>query len=116
MEAMIRKQLPTLVTPTLQAAPKDMDRDILVRQLIEMISPPMRVAQERPPTNDVETPLFNRYPMGTVTEGDSTEGCFSCGEGTPDPSDGKRQLVRGEGLVARTSNAYRICQTPTPND
>ena len=26
---------------------------------------------------------------------------------SPEPSDGKRQLVRGEGLVARTSNAYR---------
>ena len=82
VEAMIRKLLPTLATPTLQAAPKDTDRDILVRQLIKMISPPMLVAQERPPTNDVETPLFNRSPMGTVTEGDSTEGCFSCGEGT----------------------------------
>ena len=82
VEAMIRKLLPTPATPTLQAAPKDTDRDILVRQLMEMISPPMLVAQERPPTNDVETPLFNRSPKGTVTEGDSVEGCFSCGEGT----------------------------------
>ena len=45
VEAMIRKLLPTPATPTLQAAPKDMDRDILVRQLMEMISPPMLVAQ-----------------------------------------------------------------------
>ena len=82
VEAMIRKLWPTLATPTLQAAPKDTDRDILVQQLIEMIFPPMLVAQERPPTNDVETPLFNRSPMGTVMEGDSAEGCFSCGEGT----------------------------------
>ena len=79
VEAMIRKLLPMPATPTLQAAPKDTDRDILVRQLMEMISPPMLVAQERPPTNDVETPLFSRSPKGTVTEWDSAEGCFSCG-------------------------------------
>ena len=39
-----------------------------------------------PPTNDLETPSFNRFPVGTVTEediaqpellSDSTEGCFS---------------------------------------
>ena len=40
VEAMIRKLLPTPATPTLQAAPKDTDTDILVRQLMEMISPP----------------------------------------------------------------------------
>ena len=59
-----------------------MDRDILVWQMMEMIYPPMLVAQERPPTNDVETLLFNRSPKGAVTEGDSAEGCFSCAEGT----------------------------------
>ena len=78
VEAMIRKLLPTLATPTLQAALKDTDRDILVRQLMEMISPPTLVAQERRPTNDVETLI----PKRTVMEGDSAEGCFSCGEGT----------------------------------
>ena len=77
MEAMIREQLPTPATPILQAAPKDTDRDILVQQLMEMISPPTLAAQERRPTNDVKTPLFNRSPNGTVTEGDSAEGCFS---------------------------------------
>ena len=84
VEEMIRKKrlLPTPATPALQAAPKDTDRDILVRQLIEMNCPPMLVAQERPPTNDLETPLFNRFPVGTVTEEDSTERCFSCGEWT----------------------------------
>ena len=76
-EAMIGKLLPTPATPTLQAAPKDTDRDILVRQLMEMISPPTLVAHERRPMNDVETPLFNRSPKRTVTEG-----CFSCREGT----------------------------------
>ena len=53
--------------------------------------PPMLVAQEQPPTNDLETPSLNRFPVGTVTEediaqpellSDSTEGCFSCGEWT----------------------------------
>ena len=82
VEAMIRKLLPTPATPTLQAALKDTDMEILVRQLMEMISPPMLVAQERPPTSDVKTPLFNRSPKGAVTEGDSAEGYFSCGEGT----------------------------------
>ena len=82
VEAMIRKLLPTPATPTLQVAPKDTDSDILVRQLMEMISPPMLVAQERPPTKDVEAPLFNRSPNGAVTDRDSAEGCFSCAEGT----------------------------------
>ena len=64
-EAIIRKLLPTPATPTLQAAPKDTDRDILVRQLMEMISPPTLVAQERRPTNDVET---RRYSVGPQRE------------------------------------------------
>ena len=76
--------MPTPATPTLQAAAKDTDRDILIRQLMEMISPPTLAAQERRPTKDVETPLFNRPPKGTVTEGYSAEGCFSCGERTHD--------------------------------
>ena len=50
VEAMIRKLLPTPATLTVQAGPNDTDRDILVRQLMEMISPPMLVTQERPPT------------------------------------------------------------------
>ena len=58
------------------------DRDILVQQLRETICSPMPVAQERPPTNDLETPSFNRFPVRTVTEEISTEGCFSCGEWT----------------------------------
>ena len=88
---MIGRLLPTPAPPPLQAAPKYSDRDILVRQLMEMICPPMLVAQERPPTNDLETPSFNRFTVGTVTEEDisqpelltdCTEGCFSCGEWT----------------------------------
>ena len=82
VEEMIRRLLPRPATPALQAAPKNTDRDILVLQMIEMICPQMLVARERPPTNDLETPLFNRFPVGTVTEEDSTEGCFSCGEWT----------------------------------
>ena len=84
MEERIRERLPTPATPTLQASPKDTDRDILVRQLMEMISPPTLAPQERRPPKDVETPLFNRAPKGTVTEGYSVEGCFSCGERTHD--------------------------------
>ena len=78
----IRRLLPTPAPPPLQAAPKYTDRDILVQQLRETICPPMLVAQERPPTNDLETPSFNRFPVRTVTEEVSTEGCFSCGEWT----------------------------------
>ena len=90
-EDMIGRVLPTPVPPPLQGAPKYSDRVILVRQLMEMICPPMLVAQERPPTNDLETPSFNWFPVGTVMEediaqpellADSTEGCFSCGEWT----------------------------------
>ena len=56
-----------------------------------MICPPTLVTHKRPPTNDLETPSFNRFPVRTVTEEDiaqpelvtdSTEGCFSCGEWT----------------------------------
>ena len=91
VKEMIRRLLPTPATLPLQAAPKYADRDILVRQLMETICPPMLVAQERPPTNDLETPSFNRFSVGIVTEedsaqpellSDSTEGCFSCGEWT----------------------------------
>ena len=82
VEEMIRRLLPTPAPPPLQAAPKYTDRDILVRQLMETNCPPMLVAQERPPTNDLETPSFNRFPVGTVSEEDSTDGCFSCGEWT----------------------------------
>ena len=78
----IRRLLPTLTPPPLQAAPKYTDRDILVQQLRETICPPMLVAQERPPTNDLETPSFNRFPVRTVTEEVSTEGCLYCGEWT----------------------------------
>ena len=78
----IRRLLPTPAPPPLQAAPKYTDKDILVQQLRETICPPMLVAQERPPMNDLETPSFNRFPVKTVTEEDSTEGCFSCGEWT----------------------------------
>ena len=81
VEAMIRKLLPTPATPTLQVAPKDTDRDILVRQLMEMISPPTLVAQERHPTNDVETPLFSGSPKGTVTEGTPRRGVFHAERG-----------------------------------
>ena len=60
-------------------------------KLMETICPPMLVAQERPPTNDLETPSLNWFPVETVTEeditqpellSDSTEGCFSCVEWT----------------------------------
>ena len=60
-------------------------------KLMEKICPPMLVAQERPPTNDLETPSLNWFPVETVTEeditqpellSDSTEGCFACGEWT----------------------------------
>ena len=78
----IRRLLPTPAPPPLQAAPKYTDRDILIQQLRETICPPMLVAQERPPTNDLETPSFNRFPVRTVTEEVSREGCFSCGEWT----------------------------------
>ena len=84
VEERIRERLPTPATPTLQASPKDTDRDILVRQLMEMISPTTLAAQERRPMKDVEMPLFHRPPKGTVKEGYSTEGCFSCGERTHD--------------------------------
>ena len=137
VEAMIRKLLPTPATPSLQAAPKDTDRDNLVRQLMEMISPPTLVAQERRPTNDVETPLFSRSPKGTVTEGDSAEGCFSCGEGTHNtekcqaldesfpflPGWRNSLWVRGHHQVPRairwetTTGPHQQClHTPTPND
>ena len=89
VEDMIRRLLPTPAPPPLQAAPKHSDRDILIQQLMEASCPPMLVAQERPPTNDLETPSLNWFPVETVTEeditqpgllSDSTEGCFSCGE------------------------------------
>ena len=70
VEEMIRRLLPTPAPPPLQAAPKYADRDILVRQLMEKIFPQMLVAQERPPTNDLETPSFNQFPVGTITEED----------------------------------------------
>ena len=54
VEETIRRLLPTPAPPPLQAAPKYTDRDILVRQLMETICPPMLVAQERPPMNDLE--------------------------------------------------------------
>ena len=63
----IRRLLPTLAPSPLQAAPKYTDRDILIQQLMETICPPVLVAQERPPTNDLETPSFNRFPVQTVT-------------------------------------------------
>ena len=63
MEDTIRRLLPTPAPPPLQAAPKYTDRDILILY-------------------DLETPSFNRFPVGTVMEEDSTEGCFSCGEWT----------------------------------
>ena len=86
VEDMFRRLLPMSAPPPLQAAPKYSDRDILVRQMMETICPLVLVAQERPPTNDLETPSFNRFPVGTVREediaqpellSDSTEGCFS---------------------------------------
>ena len=77
---MIRRLLPTPAPPPLQAAPKYTDRDILVRQLMETICPPMLVAQERPPTNDLETPSFNWFPVGTVTE---EEQCQALDESFP---------------------------------
>ena len=78
----IRRLLPTPAPPPLQAAPKYTDRDILVQQLRETICPTMLVAQKRQPTNDWGTMAFNRFPVRTVMEEVSTEGCFSCGEWT----------------------------------
>ena len=71
----IRRLLPTLAPPPLQVAPKYTDRDILVQQLREAICPTMLVAQKQQPT-------ISRFPVRTVTEEVSTEGCFSCGEWT----------------------------------
>ena len=91
VEDMIRRLLPMPAPPPLQAAPKHSDRDILIQQLMETNCSPMLVAQERPPTNDLETPSLNWFPVETVTEeditqpellSDSTEGCFSCREWT----------------------------------
>ena len=82
VDHMIRRLLPTPATPPLQAAPKYTDRDILVQQLRETICPTMLVAQKGQPTNDWETPSFNQFPVRTVTEEVSTEGCFSCGKWT----------------------------------
>ena len=69
MEEGIRERLPTPATPTLQASPKDTDRDILVRQLMEMISPPTLAAQELRPTKDVETPFSKGNSQGGVRRG-----------------------------------------------
>ena len=130
VEEMIRKLLPTPAPPPLQAAPKYADRDILVRQLMETICPPMLVAQERPPTNDLETPSFNRFPVGTVTEediaqlellSDSTEGCFMrntfiLGPGPPS-SPGAIRRETTTGLGRGVGHPDQQClQTPTPND
>ena len=71
----IRRLLPTPAPPPLQAAPKYTDRDILVQQLREAICPTLLVAQKQQPT-------ISRFPVRTVTEEVSTEGCFSCGEWT----------------------------------
>ena len=64
---MIRRLLPTPAPPPLQAALTHSDRDLLI-QLMETICPPKLVAQERSSTNDLETPLLNWFPVGTVTE------------------------------------------------
>ena len=91
VKEMIRSLLPTTAAPPLQVDPKYADKDTLIWKLMETICPPRLVAQERPPTNDLETPSLNRFPLGTVMEedsaqpellSDSTEGCFSCGEWT----------------------------------
>ena len=73
VKEMIRSILPTPATPPLQVAPKFADKDILVRNLMETICPPRLVAQEQPPTNDLEKPSLNRFPVGTVTEEDSAQ-------------------------------------------
>ena len=77
VEDTIRRLLPTPAPPPLQAAPKYTDRDILVQQLMETIC--HRNYLQR---TTWKTPSFYRFPVGTVTEEDSTEGCFSCGEWT----------------------------------
>ena len=81
VEDIIKKLLPMLAPPPLQAVPIHSDRDLLIQQLMEAIRPPT-------PTTDLETLLLNWLPVGTVTEedvaspdpsSDSVEGCFSCG-------------------------------------
>ena len=88
---MIKKLLPTMAPPPLQAVPIRSDRALLIQQLMEVICPPTPVAQERSPASDLETLLLNWLPVGTVTEEDvvspepstdSVEGCFSCGGST----------------------------------
>ena len=89
VEDIIKKLLPTLALPPLQAVPIRLDRDLLIQQLMEAICPPTPVTQERSPASDLETLLLNWPPVGTVTEedvvstdpsSDSVEGRFSCGE------------------------------------
>ena len=88
VEYIIKKLLPTLAPPPLQAVPICLDRDLVIQQLMEAICPPTPVAQEQSPASDLETLLLNWLPVGTVTEedivspeplSDSVEGCCSCG-------------------------------------
>ena len=75
VEGTIRRLLPMPAPLHLQAAPKSTDRDIIVQQLMETICPTMLVAQKQQLT-------ISRFPVRTVMEQVSTEGCFSCGEWT----------------------------------
>ena len=117
LEDIIRRLLPT---PP-QADPIPADRDLIIQRLMGTICLPKAVAQERSAVTELETMLLNWLPVETVTEEnatspnpseDSSEGCFSYGgpvhPGTgssseaPGPADGKRRLIRGEGLVMTT--------------
>ena len=88
LEDIIRKLLPTPALRPPQAVPIPSDRDVLIRQLMEVICPPTPVAQERSAVTELETLLLNWLPVGAVMEedaaspdpsADSNEGCFSCG-------------------------------------
>ena len=47
------------------------------------------------------------YCMGGGTQQEHVQSGTGATIKSPEPSDGKRRLVRGEGLVARISNVYR---------
>ena len=72
LEDIIMKLLPTPALRPSQAVLIPSDRDVLIRQLMEVICPPTPVAQERSAATELETLLLNWLPVGTVTEEDAT--------------------------------------------
>ena len=88
-EHIIRKLLPTPVLPSPPAVPIPSDWEVLIQQLMGVLSPPTPVARVQSPATALETMLLNWLPVRAVTEEDaaspdtsvnSVEGCFSCGE------------------------------------